>query len=63
MAAGPSDWYLVVPLKEAPGQSELLGSAIVYLIGANDSDEAAQVAFDQGFPLAAVVVVERHDAV
>jgi hypothetical protein len=61
MPAVPGDWYLVVPLPETPG-SDMLGSAVVYVVAAADSDQAAQIVFDQGFPAAAVIVAEKHEA-
>lgn len=66
----PTDWYLVVPIIDVHegAQLELMGAAQVFVIGANDSDEAAQAAFNappsprfpNGIEKCGVVVMELH---
>lgn len=53
---GFSDYYLVVPLPEAWSSQQP-----VLVIGANDSDDAAQAAFDMGYGRCGTVVVEVHE--
>ena len=54
------DWYIVVPLPAVqPG--ELAGAANVWVVQAIDSDLAAEVAFNMGFPKCAVLVAQYHE--
>lgn len=63
MSTPASDWYLVVPLQDVDPEAQLqvMGSANVWLVNADDSDIAAQVAFVNGFPKAGVILMEYHE--
>jgi hypothetical protein len=50
-----TDWYIVVPFDEAPPET-LLGAAQIFVVGTNDADIAAQVAFDNGFDRCIVII-------
>ena len=60
----PSDWYLVVPLPEEPGDllgsTQIWGSAQVFVVNAADMDAAAAVAHEQGAPRSAVLPVAHY---
>ena len=66
----PTDWYLVIPIADLHEDSGLAlqGAAQVFVVGANDSDDAAQAIFDapptprfpNGIEKCGVVVMELH---
>lgn len=53
---GEGDWYIIVPLQELTEPDQLQGAAQVFVVQTTDSDLAAQVAYDNGFPRCLVII-------
>jgi hypothetical protein len=61
-----SDYYIVVPvdpesLEVTEGTTSTpMGTPTVYVVGANDMDDAAQAVLDMGFPNVAVILATLY---